>query len=170
LWRRQFEAGNLKFRGLLVLKLPPGERVAVRVGRVHLIEGQDGDASDVGGAVVPTVQGAARATNDRLLLTGNGRRIVKEWRWADVAAVGLLRWGIGVRLELTAGGTDVLGSVWHSTVPGSRPDPRQLLVGWLEVEAAYVASSGADVMDRWFSELPGRLGGAISDPPPGMSP
>jgi hypothetical protein len=161
-WRRRFDAGEIKFHGLFQPKLAPGERVACRIATVHVIDGGTGDISELGGAVVPKVDGAARATSDRLLVTANRGRIRQEWRWADVAAVQLLPAGLGVRVEQRAGGADVVGSVWNRTVPTARPDALKLLVEWLQVEAAYVASVGPDATERWFTELPQRLERTLS--------
>jgi hypothetical protein len=168
-WREKFEAGGIRLWGLRQPKLESGERFAGRVIRVGVAERDlnvpmaewAARAGSTGLAGKPT--GAAFATSERVFVVGNRPTdVIREWRWRDVASVGLLPVAVGVviRRDLDLPEADVLASEWNPLVVASRPDPGKLLVRWLKVEGAFAAWRGG--LDAWFAALPGRVEAGIN--------
>jgi hypothetical protein len=167
-WREKFEAGGIRLWGLRQPKLEPDERFAVRVIKVGVAErdlnvpmSEWADRTGSTG-LAGRPMGAALATSERVFVVGNSpTNIVREWRWRDVASVGLLPVAVGVviRRDLDLPEADVVASEWNPYVVASRPDPGKLLVRWLKVEAAFAASKGS--LDPWFAALPGRVEAGI---------
>ncbi len=165
-WRRQLETGKFRFRGLFQPKLEPGERAAaaiiLRVHHENDVAGRepgDRDLGPFGAGLQPGVEGAAKVTSRRLILAGNGRRIIETWWWRDVEAVRVLHPVVGIEIHRRDGQVDLAGNVWHSTIPGGRPDSHELVVRWLEVEATFTASLHPAGLDGWFAQLPSRFAG-----------
>ncbi len=137
-WRPRFERGELRPAGAGRPPLGPDERFAVDVARVR-----------AAGLGHPTAGGVLHATDRRALVLGRGRRPVREWKLAELAAVSALgNWG-GLALVHADGATELVVAVgphlptWHDAA------------GWLKVEGAFAAAGGR--LSQWVADLPQRL-------------
>ena len=137
-WRPRFERGELRPPAAGRPPLAPDERFAVDVGRVR-----------AAGLGHPTADGVLHATDRRAVVLGYGRRPVREWKLAELAAVSALgNWG-GVALVHADGDTELVVAV------GPDPPSWQDAAGWLKVEAAFAAARGR--LSQWVADLPQRL-------------
>jgi hypothetical protein len=142
-WRWRFERGELRPAMPGRPALASDERFAVEVGRVR--------AAGLGHRAAG---GMLHATDRRAVMLGRGRRPVRAWRLADLAAVRALgNWG-GLTLVHAGGDTELVVAV------GPAAPTFQDAVSWLKVEAAFAAAGGR--LSQWAADLPGRLtlGGA----------
>lgn len=137
-WRPRFERGELRPQVPGGPSLAPDERFAVALGRVR-----------AAGLGHPAAGGVLQATDRRAVVVGPGRRPVREWKLADLAAVSALgNWG-GLALVHGDGDTELVVSV------GPELPTWQDAADWLKVEAAFAASGGQ--LAEWVAELPRRL-------------
>ena len=142
-WRPRFERGELRPPAAGAPSLAPHERFAVNLGRVR-----------AAGLGHPSAGGVLHATDRRAVVFGQGRRPVREWRLAELAAVSALgNWG-GLALVHADGDTELVVSA------GPEPPTWHDAAGWLKVEAAFAASGGR--LSQWVAELPRRL--ILSEP------
>jgi hypothetical protein len=118
--------------------LAPDERFAVGLGGVR-----------AAGRGHPSAGVVLHATDRRAVVFARGRRAVREWRLAELAAVSALgNWG-GLALVHADGDTELVVSA------GPGLPTWQDAAGWLKVEAAFAASGGR--LAQWAAELPRRL-------------
>ncbi|MGZ4166387.1 MAG: hypothetical protein ACXVR1_06960 [Solirubrobacteraceae bacterium] len=137
-WRPRFERGELRPQVAGGPSLAPDERFAVGLGRVR-----------AAGLGHPSAGGVLHATDRRAVVFGRGRRPVREWKLAELAAVSALgNWG-GLALVHADGDTELVVAI------GPEPPTWHDAAGWLKVEAAFAAAGGH--LSQWLAELPGRL-------------
>jgi hypothetical protein len=137
-WRPLFERGELQPSVAGGPSLAPDERFAVNLGRVR-----------AAGLGHPSAGGVLQATDRRAMVFAQGRRPVREWKLAELAAVSALgNWG-GLALVHADGDTELVVAV------GPELPSWQDAAGWLKVEAAFAASGGR--LAEWVAELPQRL-------------
>ena len=142
-WRPRFERGELRPTDAAAPSLAPDERFAVNLGRVR-----------AAGLGHPSAGGVLHATDRRAVVCERGRRPVREWRLAELAAVSALgNWG-GLALVHSDGDTELV------VTAGPELPTWQDAAGWLKVEAAFAASGGR--LAQWWAELPHRL--TLSEP------
>jgi hypothetical protein len=137
-WRPRFERGELQPPDGAARSLAPDEHFAVDVGHVR--------ATGLGN---PSAGGVLQATDRRAVVFGPGRRPVREWKLADLAAVSALgNWG-GLALVPVGGDTELVVAV------GREVPSVQDAAAWLKVEAAFAAARGQ--LSQLLAELPQRL-------------
>ncbi|MFL5861503.1 MAG: hypothetical protein ACJ780_12085 [Solirubrobacteraceae bacterium] len=137
-WRPRFERGELQPPAAAAPAMAPDEHFAVDIGRVR--------ATGLGH---PSAGGVLQATDRRAVVLGPGRRPVREWRLAELAAVSALgNWG-GLALVHPGGDTELV------VAAGCEVPSVHDAAAWLKVEAAFAAARGQ--LAQWLAELPHRL-------------
>jgi len=155
-FRRVAERGGISRRGLFQPAYDDGERLLARV--VHAaVRRVSVDA--VGGDGTLTNEGTVYVTDRRARLVGNFGRVRREWRWADLPEVSVMRGFGGVRLidDLDAVECD---AILHVANPKFVLDTTSFdaAIGLLRIEAAWVLGTGRDY-DEWLADLPRRTEG-----------
>jgi hypothetical protein len=138
-WQRDFLAGRLRQRGFRQPKLETGERFACRIFPI-----------EAGGSGQPPIRGGAHVTDRRVFVVRNQPIPVREWHWADVPQVSVIKGWRGVRIGVD---TDVILS--------RNPPKLATAISWLKLQGAHALAH--DRLDDWFEELPAWLAGNPQD-------
>jgi hypothetical protein len=153
-WRKDYERGGPRVVGIKP-KLEPDERYLARVATSGTFRRDRDDLNP--SWLAPRVEGAAFATSTRVLVAGTFRRILHQWRWADLSGVTLLPQWLGVRLD-SSPEASVIDVVAHARPPEGKGQQLTFQkMGWLKFEGAFAASKGG--LDAWIGALPERLAG-----------
>jgi len=154
-FRRAASSGGISRRGLFQPPYDEGERLLTRV--VHTAVRRV-SVNAVRSDETLANEGTVYATDRRARLVANFGRVLREWRWADLGEVSVMRGFAGVRLidDLDAVECD---AILHVANPKFVLDTTSYdaAIGLLRIEAAWVLGTGRD-HDEWLADLPRRTG------------